>query len=281
VYAAALIARAREHAAELAMRVASRQGIDVEHAVAAGIDVSAQALGATAATLDARYIWLAAADSASDAESELRSVLALPVGTRLELEVPDAPTEALATLDSYTAKGLAASPDIAAASAALEQARHATTLARADYIPDLGVAVTMTTLDGVSFLRRHAVGFGVQGSWTILDWGKRGAVSRERAAQENAASIGVALARDRVSVEIERAYRDAQRAERGAEVARAALDARRAAFRITQDRAARGLIAGAALASAEADVAESEARALAASLQVRLGRAALRRAAGG
>jgi multidrug efflux pump subunit AcrB/outer membrane protein TolC len=281
LYAAALIGRAREHAAELAMRVASRQGVDVEHAVAAGIDVSAQALGATASTLDAKYVLLAAADSAADAESELRSALAIPVGTRLELVVPEVSSEALATLDDYRARGMATSPEVAAASAALEQAHHATALARADYIPDLGVGVTMTTLSGVSFLPQHAVGLSIQGSWTIFDWGKRGAVSRERAAQESAASIGVALARDRVSVEVERAYRDVQRAERGAEVARAALDARRAASRITQDRAARGLIAEAALASAEADVAESEARALAATLQVRLARAELRRATGG
>jgi outer membrane protein TolC len=281
LYAAALIGRSREHAAELAMRVASRQGVDVEHAVAAGIDVSAQALGATASTLDAKYVWLAAADSASDAESELRSALALPIGTRLELVVPDASSETLAALESYTAKGLAASPEVAAANAALEQAHRATALARADYIPDLGVGVTMTTLNGVSFLPQHAVGLSVQGSWTIFDWGKRGATTRERAAQENAAAIGIELARDRVSVEVERAYRDVQRAERGAEVARAALEARRAASRITQDRVARGLMADAALASADADVAESEARALAATLQVRLTRAELRRATGG
>jgi len=170
---------------------------------------------------------------------------------------------------------------VAAATAVLDQAHHATALARADYIPDLGVGVTMTTLSGVSFLPQHAVGLSIQGSWTIFDWGKRGALSRERAAQENAASIGVALARDRVSVEVERAYRDVQRAERGAEVARAALDARRAASRITQDRAARGLVAEAALAAAEADMAESETRALAATLQVRLARAELRRVTGG
>ena len=281
LYSAVVIARARTHAAELAMRVTTRQGVDVEQAVAAGIDVSAQALGAAASTLDAKYKWLAATDSASDAESELRSALALPAGTNLDLVVPEAPSEALATLDAYMAKGMAASPEVAAASATLDQARHASALARADYIPDLGVGLTFTTLNGVSFLPQHAVGLSIQGSWTVFDWGKRSAVSRERAAQENAAAIGVALARDRVSVEVEHAYRDALRAERGAEVASAALEARRAALRITQERSARGLIADAALASAEADMAESEARALAANLQVRLARAELRRATGG
>jgi len=125
------------------------------------------------------------------------------------------------------------------------------------------------------------VGLSVQGSWTLLDWGKRGSNSRERSAQEDAAAIGLALARDQVSVNVERAYRMEVRAERGAEVARAALDARRAGLQIARDRAARGLIGAAALASAEADVADGEARSLAAQLQVRVARAALMRAIGG
>ena len=280
LYAAVLIARARSHAAEAALRVTTRQGVDIEQAVAAGIDVSAQSLGATASALDAKYVWLAANDSASDAESELRSALALPAGTHLDLVLPDEPSEALANFDSYVAKALTTSPEVAAANAMLDQARHASALARADYIPDLGVGLTFTTLNGVSFLPQHAVGLSIQGSWTVFDWGKRGAISRERASQENAASVALALARDRVTVDVERAYRDAQRAERGADVARAALEARRAALRITQERVGRGLVAEAALASAEADMAESEARALAATLQVRLARAELRRATG-
>jgi outer membrane protein TolC len=194
--------------------------------------------------------------------------------------VPEALSDTLSAFDFYAAKALAASPDVAAAAASVEQARHAASLARTAFIPDVGVGLTYTMLNGVSFLPQHAVGLSIQGSWTVWDWGKRGSLSRERAAQENAAAIGLALARDRVSVEVERAYRAAARAERGAEVARAALDARCAALRIAQDRAGRGLTAAAALAAAEADLAASEAQALAAQLQVRIARAALRRAIG-
>jgi multidrug efflux pump subunit AcrB/outer membrane protein TolC len=280
LYASVLIARAREHAAEVTIRASQQQTDDVERAVAAGISVSAQGLGAKASNLDAEYARMAAADSASDAESELRSALALPPGTRMELVLPESHRETLSTLDAYLAKGLAASPDVAAASASLEQAKHASALAHADYIPDVGIGVTYTMLNGVSFLPQHAVGLSVQGSWTVVDWGKRGSLSRERSAQQEAATIALALVRDRVSVDVEHAYRNAARAERGAEVARAALDAHRAELRIAQDRAARGLTGAGALVAAEADVAESEARALAAELQMRLTRAELRRAVG-
>jgi outer membrane protein TolC len=205
----------------------------------------------------------------------------LPTGTRLELVVPEASNETLSALDAYVGKALASSPDVAAASAALEQAKHASALAHADYIPDLGVGVTYTMLNGVSFLPQHAVGLSIQGSWTVLDWGKRGALARERGAQQEAATTGLALARDRVSVDVERAYRNVVRAERGAEVARAALEAHRAEYKVAQDRSARGLTGTAALTAAESDIAGSEARALAAELQVRVARAELKRAVGG
>jgi len=280
VYASVLIARAREHAAEVALRATRQQTADVEQAVAAGINVSAQGLGATASALDAEYARMAAADSASDAEAQLRNLLALRPGTHLDLVVPNAPNETLSSLDLYLAKGLAANPDIAAASATLEQAQHASALARASYIPDLGVGVTYTMLNGVSFLPQHAVGLSIQGSWTVLDWGKRGSLSHERAAQEEAASIGVALARDQVSLDVEHAYRNAVRADRGAAVAHAAVEARRAELSIIRDRASRGLAPAAALAASEADLAEGEARALAADLQTRIARAELTRAVG-
>jgi len=281
LYASVLIARAREHAADLALRATLRQSADVEQAVTAGIDVTAQGLGAKASALDAEYVRMAAADSASDAESRLRNVLALPLGTQLDLTAPEASSEALSTLDAYIMKGFAASPDVAAANATLEQTKHASALARTSYIPDVGVGLTYTMLNGVSFLPQHAVGLSIQGSWTAWDWGKRGSLSRERAAQEDAASIGVALARDQVSVDVEHAYRTAVRAERGAEVAHAALEAHRAELAIARDRAARGLTPAAALAASEADVAESEARSVAADLQVRIAHAELRRAIGG
>ena len=280
LYASVLIARARERAAEAAIRATRQQTRDVEQAVAAGIDVSAQGLSATAAALDAEYARVSAEESVSDAEAELRSALALPAGTHLELVEPAATPATLGALEEYEGRAQAASPDVAAALATVAQAGRAAALARADYIPNIAVGITYTMLDGVSFLPRRAVGLSIQGSWTVWDWGKRGMLARERGAQEQAAEIGLSLARDRVAVEVDRAYRAAVRAERGAEVARAALEARRAALAIATERASRGLTSAAVLSAAEADVAASEAQSLAADLQVRVARAELARAGG-
>lgn len=281
LYAAALIAQARERAAEAAIDVKRRQSVDVQQAITAGIDVNARGLGAQASALDAEYAKTVAEDAVSDAVSELRSALALPVGTRLDLIVPESSIEELSSLDAYVSRAVSASPDVAAARAQLEQAKRGVALARAEFIPDIGVGLTYTMLNGVSFLPKRAVGLSIQGSWTVWDWGKRGAVSRERLAQQDAAAIALDLARDRVSVEVEKAYRAAERAERGATVARAALEARRAALVVARDRDVRGLSATAALAEAQAELAASEAQMLAAAMQIRIARAELARAVGG
>ena len=281
LYAAVLIARARERAADAAVAAKRRQSVDVQQAVASGIDVSAQSAGATAAALDAEYAKATAEDAASDAEGELRSALALSPGTSLELVAPERDDAQLSSYESYAAQAEANSPDIAAARSTFEQARRAVSLARSQYIPDIGVGLTYTMLNGVSFLPRRAVGLTIQGSWTIWDGGKRGSLARERLAQQEAAAIGLAFARDRVTVEVERAYRAAERAQRGAEVARAAFDARRAAFAVARNRDARGLASAAVLAEAEAQLAASEAQVLAAELQIRIARAELARSVGG
>jgi outer membrane protein TolC len=258
-----------------------RQSTDVQLAVASGIEVSAQSLGAAAAALDAEYSRTTADDATFDAESELRSALARAPGTRRELVVPERDSAPLSPYAYYIAQAESTNPDVASARATLEQAKRGVSLARAEYIPDLGVGVTYTMLDGVSFLPRRAVGLSIQGSLSLWDGGRRASLSRERMAQQEAARVALALANDRIAVEVERAYRAAERAERGAEVAHAALDARRAAVAVARSRDSRGLASAAALADTEAQLAASEAQMLAAELQIRIARAELRRVAGG
>ena len=281
LYASVLIAQAKARAADAALIAKRRQSGDVQLAVASGIEVSSQSLGARAAALDAEYAQTTAEDATADAESELRSALALAPGTRLELVVPERDSASLLPYDSYVAQANASNTDVASARAMLAQAQRGVALARAEFIPDLGVGVTYTMLNGVSFLPRRAVGLSIQGSWTLFDGGRRSALARERVAQQEAAQVALALARDRVAVEVDRAYRGAERAERGALVAREALEARRAVLTVARNRDAQGLGSASALADAEAQLAASEAQVLAAELQVRVARAELRRATGG
>ena len=159
---------------------------DVQLAVASRIESQL-----SPSALPAQPRWYArttAEDATSGAEGELRSALALTPGTRLELVVPERDSAPLPPYESLIAQAESTNPDVATARATFEQAKRGVALARAEYIPDLGVGFTYTMLDGVSFLPRRAVGLSIQGSWTLFDGGRRAALARDRLAQQEAQS---------------------------------------------------------------------------------------------
>ncbi|HKG91629.1 MAG TPA: efflux RND transporter permease subunit, partial [Gemmatimonadaceae bacterium] len=280
LYLGVLVAREKTRAAEHALAARRRQQQDADAALAAGTTLSAQAAGARAGALEAEYALVAARNEADDLEAELCDLLALPLAVSLDLVVPEPDTAALPPLSRYVALAQANSPDVAAAAAQVAQAERATALARADYIPDIGVGVTYSYQHGVAFLPEHSAALAIQGSWTVWDFGKRGATALEREAGVRAAAIALEHARDRATVEVEKAYRKAERASHAAAAARAALGARADAARVANDQQARGVVAVANRFDADASLAAARARLAEAELGARLARAELAHAAG-
>ncbi|HWJ23543.1 MAG TPA: efflux RND transporter permease subunit, partial [Gemmatimonadaceae bacterium] len=166
LYLGVLVAREKARAAELTVAARRRQQVDADAALAAGTTVSAQAEGARASALEAEYGLVAARNEADDLAAELSDLLALPLDVPLELVTPEPDTAALPPLRHYVELAQASSPDVAAAAANLGQAERATALARADYVPDVGVGVTYTYQKGVALLPEHSAALSVQGSWT-------------------------------------------------------------------------------------------------------------------
>ncbi|HEY2026307.1 MAG TPA: efflux RND transporter permease subunit [Gemmatimonadaceae bacterium] len=280
LYVGVLIARARTRAAEVSLAARRRQLVDAEATLRAGTAVRAQANGAWASALEGEYTLVTARNDADDLEAELRDLLALPSNVALDLVPPEADTAALRPLADYRAIAAANRPEIAAAVAQSEQAQRAQALAHADYIPDIGVGVTYTYQNGVAFLPQSSASLSIQGSWTVWDFGKRASVGRERAAQAEAASLALAHARDRAMVDVEKAYRRAERATSAAASARAAYDARRDVLRIAVDQQGRGIVPVANRAEAEAALAAAESQVVEVELGARLARSELARAAG-
>jgi len=280
LYIGALVARQKVGAAEATLVARRRQLTDAERAAAAGAILGAAAEGARASALEADYALVVARNEADDLEAELCDVLGLAPGTSIALAPPEPDSGVMRPMSEYVELARANSPEVAAAEAALEEARRAAALARADYIPDVGVGVTYTQQDGVAFLPSRSAALTIQGSWTVWDFGKRSASVRERVATTEVAALALAHARDRAAIDVEKAYRKAERAVRAAAAAQAALGARRAALRVAADREQRGIVLAAYRADADAGRAAAEAQAFAAELEVRLARAELARAVG-
>ncbi|MFN2566866.1 MAG: efflux RND transporter permease subunit [Gemmatimonadaceae bacterium] len=280
LFLGALIAREKARAAATTLAARQHQLADAERATAAGAALRAEAARARASALGAEYALVTARNESQDLEAELRDALGLAAGTPLDLVAPNSTPETLRPIAEYLARARANSPEVASAQIALEEARRAVALARADYIPETGIGITYTYQDGVAFLPRHSAALTIQGSWTLWDFGKRSAAVRERQTALALAKLAVERAEDHVAVAVEKAYRRAERATIGASAARAALEARRDALRVAADREKQGLVLAALRADAEATETVTEVELMSALLDERIARAELARVVG-
>jgi outer membrane protein TolC len=280
LYVATLIAREKTSAMQVALAARRQQVVDANVSLQAGAIISAQADAARAGALEAEFALVAARNEADDLETELRDLLDLSMETPIVLSTPSADTMSTRRLADYVALAIANSPEVAAATAQQHQASRAVALANSDYIPDVGVGVTYTYQRGVPFLPDNSAALVIQGSWTVLDFGKRASVRRERQADEQAASIALEHARSRAAVEVEKAFRKAERAEQAALAARAAFEARDGAARVAVDQQGRGIVAVAFRADADAARAMARAKVVEAELGAQLARDELAYAAG-
>jgi outer membrane protein TolC len=279
LYLAVLMAEHRRDAAAEMMTARRAALSDVERAMSAGMTVDARVSEARATALEAEQAVLAASHAVEDRRAELNELLGFPLDTAPPLSMPAA-TVALGDLTSEIARALSSRPEISATAAQVEQARHAARAARAEYIPDVAVFARESYQDAVAFLPRSSVSAGVQAKWNVLDFGRRSAQVDQRAASLRVAEENLARVRDQVTLEVERAYRNAVRADRMVVVARQAVTARREAERITSGQTAAGFVLVSAVQEASAHRVAAESAALDAELGARLARAELARAVG-
>src|SRR5207247_11455088 len=163
---------------------------------------------------------------------ELHDLAGLTVDT--ELERASISTEAeipLLYLAEYRDLGINQNPEIQAAMEAAEKARQGVRIAKADYIPDVGAFAQYTYQNGVPFLVHNNGSVGLRMSWKVFDWGKRSAAIGEGEAQVKQAEENVQRLRRRVTLQVEKSYRNLELAKEMTTTARAALEQARETHR--------------------------------------------------
>jgi len=153
--------------------------------------------------------------------------------------------------------------------------------ARFEYIPDIGAFARYTYQSGVPFLTHSFGTFGFQMRWNLYDWGKRKAVMGEREAQLAQAQENVRRIADRVTVDVEQAWRKLARSQMMIDVAREALELRREWERISGNQLRAGVISETKDAEATAATRSAEADLLQARVAYSLAVAEIDRIAGG
>jgi outer membrane protein TolC len=128
-------------------------------------------------------------------------VVPVPEPTMTEADLAVARTQAIETR-----------PDVKQARLRVQQAELAHGVAKADYIPDVSLAVSYVKPLSIDGAPSHVATAGVQVTWEPFDWGRRGAVVAARGLEIKQAQNAVADALGRATVEINSRFRDVETA---------------------------------------------------------------------
>ncbi|MEX2284532.1 MAG: TolC family protein [Gemmatimonadota bacterium] len=237
---------------------------------------------------EARVKWLQARQEVLERQGEvddltyaLTDALGLPPRTPVKLVMPAAPADTrLGQIEDYVRTALENNPDVLEARALVTKATHGVNAARADYIPEIGVQGLHFYQNSVPFFPKNTLGFGLQGKWTILDFGARRSTIQSRRAQFAQAEYNLTMVEGRVRGEVEGAYRKALRAKEIVELAREGAALRTEAARLRINQTAAGFAMAAAEREATADRMEGALDLVKAELGYRLALAELAKAAG-
>jgi outer membrane protein TolC/preprotein translocase subunit SecF len=276
-----LLAASRQAGAVQAKIVAAQETLrEAEDAVRAGNALEVAVIGAKASVLKSRQSLLAAENQVSDLNAEMDDLLGLPLDTELVLADVTASPGERATREQYLAAALVHSPELQAAKETVSKARSALMAAHYEYIPNIGAFARETYQSGVPFLAHNFGAFGLQMTWNVFDWGKRSGVVGERHAQLTQAEENLHRIKDRIAVDVDKAYRKLERTQMMVDVAQEALALRNEGDRISADQLKAGLTSDAKHAEAVAETRDAEVDELQARLSYEMALAEIARIAG-
>ena len=245
------VVRAEIAAGEEALR-------EARNAVDAGNALEVAAIGAHASLLHSRQALLAAENQVSDLNADMDDALGLPLDMELDLADVKISSDGKLSRQQYLDAALAQNPEVQAARETVSKARSALRAAQYEYVPDIGAFARHTYQSGVPFVAHNFGTFGFQMTWNIFDWGKRKGVIGERDALLTEAEENLRRVTDRVSVEVDKAYRKLERSELMISVAAEALALERENQRLSGNEFKAGVISEAKNAQAVAGTSKAE-----------------------
>ncbi len=266
VYYGILIARLQKQASEQE-RVYSRTHLrESEEEARDGSALKIAVIESQAGLLQSEHALLTIDLRLSDLNSELNELLGLPLDTPLVLSQVEPASLNDSSREETLRMALNENPQINTAAEKVQQAKAALTAAKSAYIPDVSVFARHSYQNGVPFLVHNFGTFGVALNYDVFDFGKRGAVVREREAQLAQARENVERLKETVSVQIERSLNKMERTKQMLRVAVEVVKLRMEGERIAENQMTQGVV----LVSAQRQASAASYRAQADLLQAQL-----------
>ncbi len=280
LYYGLLIAQKQKEAAGAAVTAAQEGVRESEDAVRAGNLLDVAATGSRVQLLQGRQALLAAEIQQSDVMTEMNDLLGLPLDTKLVVAEINDPFPLPQPFPEYLREALSRNPELQAAKSSVAKAGHSVSAALDEYIPEISLFARYIYQDGVPFVVNNIGTFGVQLTWSIIDWGSRRGVVGQRRSQLTQTEDNLKRIEQRITVEMTKAYRKLERTRMMMDVAREALKLQRENLRLSADRVNAGTITSVRHDESIAAVKKAELEELQASLGYRLTQAELDRIVG-
>jgi outer membrane protein TolC len=171
------------------------------------VALKADALGVEARLADADLARVKLQNAFETQKEQLNLLIGRDV--RTPFDVNDVPDTTIAEVDLIVAQGLAmdARPDIRQARIRLQQAELARRVAKADYIPDVALAVSYISPINIDGAPRQIATAAVQAQWEPFDWGRRARTLTSKDLDIRQARNNVREAEDRALVEVNSRFR--------------------------------------------------------------------------
>jgi len=178
------------------------------------------------------------------------------------------------------ARAVDAQPAIREARLQVRQAELNVRIAKAQYIPDLGLAATYLNPYSVDFLPRNIFTIGAFLQWEILDGGRRHHDIAEKSAQLDQAKLAAVRTENATLLDVGDKYRKVEESRGSLDAATLNRSARRERLRVAQQRYGQEVILADELLRTQSDFADAERQYLQALAAFWTARADLDRAVG-
>jgi outer membrane protein len=179
-------------------------------AAAAGAEQLAktQLLEARTAYLEAQQAIQQVDKQIADLQEQLNGLLDLPLSTTVDLIPPPLPTLPFQSAEEAIGLALMVSPEICEAQQTVCKAQAALAAGKLDYVPSIAVVGGYANQTAASYIQQDIGYFGVMGTYTFVDWGKRRSVIHERENLVMMAQLKLHQTEDDVRQQAQKAYRE-------------------------------------------------------------------------
>jgi outer membrane protein len=128
---------------------------------------------------------------------------------RTEFTVEQVPAASFDEIELKMAQGKALSqrPEIKQAELSVKQAEYSRRMAKADYIPDIGVAFNYLSPFNVDVLPKNVTSIGLEMKWEPWDWGRRKDAVNQKKIVETEAQVQLRDAQSKVLMDVNNRFR--------------------------------------------------------------------------